>query len=73
MWTGFTKQINIGRVGVTLNVNWAEPVNATNPADLEAQENDLQFNLGWYAKPILVDGAYPDVMREKVLINGGNQ
>jgi len=54
-----------GKVGVTLNVNWAEP-DSTSQADIDAADADLQFNLGWYARPIAVDGQYPDVMREKI-------
>ena len=50
-----------------MNVNWAEPEIDTDPAYIEAANNDLHFNLGWFAKPILVDGQYPEVMREKVL------
>ena len=26
----------------------------------------MQFSLGWFAKPILVDGLYPEVMRTKI-------
>lgn len=26
----------------------------------------MEFDLGWYAHPILVDGKYPAVMRERV-------
>ncbi len=56
-----------GRIGITLNVNWAEPQDPNNPADVEAAETRLQFDFGWFARPILVDGQYPDIMRQKVM------
>jgi len=55
-----------GKIGITLNVNWAEPRDETNEDDLAASEAHLQFNLGWYAHAIFKDGLYPAVMREKI-------
>ena len=49
-------------------MNWAEPEIDFDPAYIEAASNYLQFNLGWFAKPILIDGQYPEVMREKVFM-----
>ena len=31
-----------------------------------ASERVVQFALGWFAQPILVDGEYPQVMRDKI-------
>ena len=50
-----------GKVGITLNVNWGEPRDPTNPGDVEASETFLQFNMGWYGHAIFVDGKYPEV------------
>ena len=50
-----------GKVGITLNINWGEPVDNADPDDLESQETYMQFNLGWFAHPIFVDGKYPEV------------
>ncbi len=55
-----------GRVGITVSVKWFEPTDPEDPSHEEAGETMLQFWIGWFAKPILVDGHYPDVMREKV-------
>ena len=29
----------------------------------KASETVMQFSLGWFAKPVLVDGRYPEVCR----------
>ena len=50
------------QVGVTLNIHWAEPEDPSDPTHLEAAETILQFSLGWFAQPILVDGKYPEVI-----------
>ena len=55
-----------GKVGITLNIDWAEPVNPKDGNHLEASDRAIQFHLGWFAHPIFINGAYPDVMREKV-------
>ena len=55
-----------GQVGITLNINWNQPFNATNADHIQASMTQLQFSGGWFANPIFVNGQYPDVMREKV-------
>jgi len=55
-----------GVCGITCNVNWAEPRDDTNPDDLAASENSLQFNFGWYLHPIAIDGKYPEYMRSQI-------
>ncbi|XP_071507382.1 lactase/phlorizin hydrolase-like [Diadema antillarum] len=55
-----------GQIGITLNSNHAEPWNKSNPSDVEAADRNLQFNLGWYAHPIFINGDYPEVMKEKI-------
>ena len=42
-----------GKVGITLNVNWPEPKNSSDPNDIEASHTRAQFDLGWFAHPIL--------------------
>ena len=56
-----------GEVGITLNIDWAEPVYGDNADHLAASDRAIQFHLGWFAHPIFIDGAYPAIMREKVL------
>ncbi|KAM7159269.1 lactase-like protein isoform 3-T3 [Molossus nigricans] len=54
-----------GMVGISLNCNWGEPVDISNPKDIEAAERYLQFCLGWFANPIYA-GDYPQVMKERI-------
>ena len=49
-------------MGITLNINWAEPRDEAEAADIEASNTYLNFNLGWYAHAIFVDGKYPEVV-----------
>ncbi|XP_076119842.1 lactase/phlorizin hydrolase-like isoform X2 [Alosa pseudoharengus] len=55
-----------GRVGIALNSDWAEPLNATSPQDIEAAERYLDFMLGWFAHPIFVDGDYPAKFKTQI-------
>ena len=47
-------------------MDWCQPFNATNDDHIHASMTKLQFQGGWFANPIFVNGQYPDVMREKV-------
>lgn len=55
-----------GMVGITLNINWAQPKNTSDPAHWEASNRAIQFELGWFAHPILLNGDYPQVMKNQV-------
>jgi len=55
-----------GKVGITLNFHWAEPEDPSNAECREAAETYKQFYVGWFGHPILKDGKYPEVMRQKV-------
>lgn len=55
-----------GEVGITLNINWAQPKNTSDPAHWEASNRTMQFELGWFAHPILVNGDYPQVMKDQI-------
>ena len=50
-----------GLIGWTLNTDYGEPFNATDPDDMLAVDIKVQFNFGWYMDPIIF-GKYPDVM-----------
>lgn len=53
----------VGLVGISLSGDWGEPVDITNPKDIEAAERYVQFYMGWFATPIF-HGDYPQVMKE---------
>ena len=54
-----------GRVGITLNVDWAVPLDDS-AESLAASVRNLQFYVGWFAHPVFVNGDYPDVMINQV-------
>ncbi|XP_045173370.2 lactase/phlorizin hydrolase-like [Mercenaria mercenaria] len=54
-----------GKVGITLDCDWKEPITAWG-MDHYAAERALQFKLGWFANPIYGNGDYPAVMRHVV-------
>lgn len=58
-----------GVVGITLNVDWFEPLDSSDLSHVEACNTKLQFFAGWFANPIYINGKYPDIMRQKVPIH----
>ncbi|NXA13550.1 LPH hydrolase, partial [Sapayoa aenigma] len=56
----------LGKVGLVLNSDWAEPRTPTSPEDVKASERYLQLMLGWFAHPIFVDGDYPDILKAQI-------
>lgn len=55
-----------GQIAITLNTEWHEPKDSTNPSDLEASETIMQLKFGWYAQPIFGDGDYPEILKTKI-------
>lgn len=53
-----------GRIGITNNCDWREPL-TDSPADQAAAQRALEFFLAWFADPIY-HGDYPAVMRERL-------
>lgn len=56
---------SIGKVGITLNIDWKEPKTKT-PDDVKAANRSLQFMIGWFAHAIYKNGNYPQVMIDQV-------
>ncbi|KAJ8002453.1 hypothetical protein DPEC_G00159080 [Dallia pectoralis] len=52
-----------GLLGISLSGDWGEPVDISNPKDIEAAERYVQFYMGWFATPIF-HGDYPQVMKD---------
>ncbi|KAK3085076.1 hypothetical protein FSP39_023890 [Pinctada imbricata] len=55
-----------GKLGITLSCGWSEPRNRSDPADRAASDRALQFDCGWFAHPIYVNGDYPQVMKDQI-------
>jgi len=59
---GYDKQG--GEIGITLNVDWAEPASSSD-ADYNASQRKLIWSLAWYADPVFF-GDYPQIMKDYV-------
>ncbi|XP_073702340.1 lactase/phlorizin hydrolase-like [Garra rufa] len=55
-----------GLVTISLNAEWAEPLDISVPREVMAADRALQFQLGWFAHPIFKNGDYPDAMKWQV-------
>ena len=53
-----------GLISIALNSDWREPASDA-PADLQAAQRSMEFNLGWFADPLYL-GDYPPTMRERI-------
>lgn len=53
-----------GRIGISNNCDWREPL-TDKEADLLAAQRSLEFFLAWFADPVYL-GRYPEVMRARV-------
>lgn len=60
----YQKQQN-GKIGITLNSDWAIAAPNSGPDGAAAVTRYLDFNLGWFADPIW-KGDYPAIMRDVV-------
>ena len=58
------QSIQQGKIGITNNCDWREPLTSS-LSDQEAAQRALEFFLGWFADPIYF-GDYPESMRERV-------
>ena len=57
---------SLGLCGITLSSGWNEPAIFNSSNHIEAAENRQQFETGWFAHPIYINGKYPEIMRQKV-------
>jgi len=58
--------ICIGKIGITVNIEWEEPKDALNPDDVAAAERALQLRVGWFCNAIFVNGDYPDILKTQI-------
>ncbi|NWT52263.1 LPH hydrolase, partial [Erythrocercus mccallii] len=66
LYNGKYRSQQLGKVGLVLNSDWAEPKTPTSSEDVRASERYLQFMLGWFAHPIFVNGDYPDILKAQI-------
>ncbi|KAK6189992.1 hypothetical protein SNE40_001948 [Patella caerulea] len=55
-----------GKIGITLNFGFPIAKDPSDPYDIEAEDRARQFFHGWFAKPIFLDGDYPEVMKIQI-------
>ena len=58
--------ISSGKIGINLAASWYQPKKSTEPEVGDAVERAFQFELGWFADPILLTGDYPDMMKRQI-------
>ncbi|KAM8939531.1 cytosolic beta-glucosidase-like [Pelodytes ibericus] len=56
-----------GLVSIAINSDWVEPFDPNSAEDKEATNRFLDFHFNWFAKPVFVDGDYPEIMKAEVL------
>jgi len=56
----------LGKIGITVIIEWEEPKDATHPDDVAAAERALQLTAGWFCNAIFVNGDYPDILKAQV-------
>lgn len=57
------KPITGGKLGITLNTNWFEPLDENDPSHVSIAEQSQQFRLGFWASPIF-KGDFPDIVKD---------
>ncbi|XP_075424730.1 cytosolic beta-glucosidase-like isoform X2 [Ascaphus truei] len=62
-----------GLVSIALDSDWAEPFDPNSTTDKEATERYLSFHLHWFAKPIFIDGDYPEIMKSEIFKKSKHQ
>ncbi|XP_062069538.1 cytosolic beta-glucosidase isoform X2 [Lepus europaeus] len=55
-----------GVVSLSLFAAWLEPADSNSVSDQEATKRALAFEVGLFAKPIFIDGDYPDVVKSQI-------
>ncbi|RSL53994.1 hypothetical protein CEP54_010113 [Fusarium duplospermum] len=55
-----------GQIGISLNGDYYEPWDSSDPRDSEAAERRMQFHIGWFANPVFLNKDYPQCMRDQL-------
>ncbi|XP_060119414.1 klotho-like [Heteronotia binoei] len=59
------RAIQGGQVSIALSSHWIEPQKMTRE-DIKKCQKSLDFVLGWFAKPLFIDGDYPQSMKDNL-------
>ncbi|XP_075054053.1 klotho [Mixophyes fleayi] len=59
------RSLQKGQVSIALASHWVDPVNMTQYGIHECRKS-LDFVLGWFARPIFIDGDYPQSMKNNL-------
>ncbi|KAH7237982.1 family 1 glycoside hydrolase [Fusarium solani] len=55
-----------GQIGISLNGDFYEPWDPSDPRDSEAAERRMEFHIGWFANPMFLKKDYPKCMRDQL-------
>ncbi|XP_075037503.1 lactase/phlorizin hydrolase-like [Mixophyes fleayi] len=55
-----------GLISITLNSDWALPVNPHKQEDVDAAWRYMMFFAGWFGYPVFKTGDYPEIMKSRV-------
>lgn len=59
--------MSAGKIGITLDFEWKEPLDANNPDDVAAAEREIQLTMGLIAHPIFSKaGDWPQIIKDQV-------
>ncbi|XP_077154355.1 klotho [Ranitomeya variabilis] len=59
------RPVQKGQVSIALASHWIDPINMTQHCIQESSKS-LDFVLGWFARPIFLDGDYPESMKHNL-------
>ncbi|XP_044801974.1 cytosolic beta-glucosidase isoform X2 [Bubalus bubalis] len=62
-----------GMVSLSIFAGWAEPAEPYSVSDQEAVKRAMAFQLDFFAKPIFIDGDYPEVVKSQVALMSKKQ
>ncbi|XP_042541296.1 klotho [Dipodomys spectabilis] len=65
LYNTFYRPTQRGQVSIALSSHWISPQRMTDH-NLQECQKSLDFVLGWFAKPIFIDGDYPESMKHNL-------
>lgn len=60
-------------VSLSIFAGWVEPADPNSVSDQEAAKRAMAFQLDFFAKPIFIDGDYPEVVKSQVALTSKKQ